>query len=626
MAERKISFRLSVAAENVDEVKAKLEALGSKIKEISNDNAPDKLRRQFEALQGRLDPVSRAAQKLAKDTDTLNKALAAGAVSQDRYNELLKASQAAHDRMATGQAAAATSTNSMRGAVTNLSYQLQDAVVQLQSGTSAFVVFAQQGSQAASAFGPWGAVLGLTAAAAGALGGALLGLKDETNKSASEIDNFGDILSILEGRAQETGNSLDTLTDKYRSLGSEMRTLAKLALEADISKLAEKQAKDQKSAWDTIRFTSIGNSSDVPAVLTALQQLGKDKDLVAFLERLQELNAQGAIKLMRDDDVRALLETGEALRVAKARLADLNYEATPAQKNLLGYADAAREAAKAASELATAQARAGASLFTQERDLDAKIKALRGGEAAMKAFGEEQVRAAVYSKAYDAAIKAGETALDAQAEGNRLAAKAVEAYRLEQERLEAQKAASKAESQAERDAKAYTKVTAELDRAIAEQQRLAGVVGMGVEAQREANTQTKIAEEMAKAHATASTEEGKAITAKVRELEKWKNAVADAKVLESSKAQLAYAQKELSLMDQAEPVRARALQSFQIQQQAAELAKTTTAENAAEWAKLQEQIADTRAIIAYQKQVEDTSTIPDELADKFGALITEALQ
>ncbi|AWJ82660.1 hypothetical protein TSH58p_03485 [Azospirillum sp. TSH58] len=77
---------------------------------------------------------------------------------------------------------------------------------------------------------------------------------------------------------------------------------------------------------------------DAPAALSALQQLGRDKDLTAFLGKLQALNAQGAVKLMRDEDVRALLETGEAIRVAEARMADLEGRATEAQKALLGYA------------------------------------------------------------------------------------------------------------------------------------------------------------------------------------------------------------------------------------------------------------------------------------------------
>ncbi|QCO05441.1 phage tail length tape measure family protein [Azospirillum argentinense] len=585
-----------------------------------------RLQRSYATLGGALAAVDvqvqhghRTAQDAARIQSGLIEAYSRGAVAVQGH---AAAYAAANDK-------ATASTGQFKGAIGNLGLQLQDVAVQAQMGTSAFIILAQQGPQIASAFGPAGIAIGTVVAIASVAAGVLLTLGDETRKSAKEIDTFGDVLGIFEGRARESGAAIDTLTDSYRALGGELRALSKLALQADIATLTEKRAKDQKSAWDAIRNATMSGAQDAPAALGALQQLGQDKDLVAFMGKLQALNEKGAIKLMRDEDIRALLETGEALRVAEARMADLEGRATPAQKALLGYADAAREAAKAtreaadaAYEMSRAQGLALGSVIVQERDLDRKIAALKGGEAAMKAYGEEQIRTTAYDKAFKANLAAGESLLDARTEATRIATKAVEAYRLEQQRADEQKAANaadrKAESQAERDAKAYAKVSEELDRGIAEQQRLAGVVGQSVEAQREANTQTKIAEALSKAHTTASTAEGKAIAGKVREQEKWRAAAADAAVLDSSKRQLAYAEKELSLMGQAEPVRERALKSFQIQQEAQEKLKTTTPELVAQWVQYQEAIADTQAMKAFQQEIRST-------AKEMSRDITEAL-
>ena len=52
-------------------------------------------------------------------------------------------------------------------------YQIQDFVVQVQSGTSVFVAFGQQASQLAGALGPGGAVLGAVIALGAAVGGVL---------------------------------------------------------------------------------------------------------------------------------------------------------------------------------------------------------------------------------------------------------------------------------------------------------------------------------------------------------------------------------------------------------------------------------------------------------------------
>lgn len=534
---------------------------------------------------------------------------AANASANDNFSRGMVTASAAQAAAMDKSTASARRFNAV---VQQSGYQISDAANQIATGTNAWTVFGMQAGQLLGTLGPMGAALGAVVNVGGVVAGMM-------SKNAEQATLFNNVLEVFEGRAKETGKSLDTLADKYNNLGFELRELTKLSLEADIDKQTKKFAKDFASAWDTIRFTAINGSAEVTA---ALRQLGQDKDLAGFLGKLQTLNRDAAIKLLQDGDIQNLLKMNEGIRYSVAELANMNRSATDAQKALLGYADAAKEAAKSAAELATAQARAGASMFIQERDLDAKIKALKGGEAAMKAYSEEQVRAQARSKAYDDAIHSGLSTLDATAEANRIAAKAVQVHRMELENAEKQKAANaasrKAESQAERDAKAYQKVSEELDRGIAEQQRLAGVVGQSVAAQREANTETKIAEALSKAHTTASTAEGKAIAGKVREQEKWRAATADASVLDSSKRQLAYAEKELSLMGQAEPIRARAMQSFQIQQEAAEKLKSTTPEIVAEWVRLQEQIADTEAIKSFQLEVQAT-------AKEMSRDITEAL-
>ncbi|MGA1856919.1 phage tail length tape measure family protein [Azospirillum sp. 11R-A] len=77
--------------------------------------------------------------------------------------------------------------------------------------------------------------------------------------------------------------------------------------------------------------------------------------------------------------------------------------------------------------------------------------------------------------------------------------------------------------------------------------------------------------------------------------------------LRTARAELEMAQAELGLMGRAEPYRERALRSLQIQQQAAQMAKSATTEQIAEWVRLQEQIADAQALVNFQKEVQATS-------------------
>jgi hypothetical protein len=91
-------------------------------------------------------------------------------------------------------ASAEKGVGSMRGAMQNLSSQLQDVAVQAQMGTSGFTILAQQGPQIASAFGP-----------AGAAAGALIGI--------------GALIASVGSASGTTAMDIDDLIEKVDSLG-----------------------------------------------------------------------------------------------------------------------------------------------------------------------------------------------------------------------------------------------------------------------------------------------------------------------------------------------------------------------------------------------------------------------
>ncbi len=89
---------------------------------------------------------------------------------------------------------------------------------------------------------------------------------------------------------------------------------------------------------------------------------------------------------------------------------------------------------------------------------------------------------------------------------------------------------------------------------------------------------------------------------------------------------LALAQRELALMGEAEGVRSRALETMRNQQEAARKVAELGEEGAKQWLAWQEQIADTRALVDFQKEVKQTSKgIADDLAakmfDKGGSIL-----
>lgn len=98
-----------------------------------------------------------------------------------------------------------------------IGFQVQDMVVQLQSGTSAFVAIGQQGSQLAGAFGPGGAVIGAVIALAAATGGVLVKSLGNAGVSAEELQastkSLDDVLQKNKDGTYELSDSFVTLAN-----------------------------------------------------------------------------------------------------------------------------------------------------------------------------------------------------------------------------------------------------------------------------------------------------------------------------------------------------------------------------------------------------------------------------
>jgi type II secretory pathway pseudopilin PulG len=122
---------------------------------------------------------------------------------------------------------------SMRGLAQNAGYQIQDIAVQMQMGTSAAVIFSQQGSQLVSAFNP---VAGAVIAVVGALAGALLPSLFNSGKAAEEMAAQAKALTKdLKDLSEEqqkvvntaTGYVIQDETKKYNDLNKEIENQTK---------------------------------------------------------------------------------------------------------------------------------------------------------------------------------------------------------------------------------------------------------------------------------------------------------------------------------------------------------------------------------------------------------------
>lgn len=179
--------------------------------------------------------------------------------------------------------AAGDGLSKFRNAAGQVGFQVQDMVVQLQAGTSAFVAIGQQGSQLAGAFGPGGAVLGAIIALASAVGGVLY--KSLTSAEASTKD-LEAAQEQLKSTFQQTSSGTFELTDGLIQLTQISREAAETQLalaKANADIIAQQTAKaiqEDAKSWETWKASTSAAISQYDALVA------KGADVGDTLEKL----------------------------------------------------------------------------------------------------------------------------------------------------------------------------------------------------------------------------------------------------------------------------------------------------------------------------------------------------
>lgn len=146
--------------------------------------------------------------------------------------------------MKNGTESAGKSTNGFRNALQQGGYQVQDFIVQVQSGQSALVAFSQQGSQLASVFSPVaGAVLTIATVIAGSLMASL-------SNGKNAIDAMKDAISAMDQVISVSSNGVAAYSDKFAALAKAnttvatlMRQQAQIELSAALAKVSKEVSK-----------------------------------------------------------------------------------------------------------------------------------------------------------------------------------------------------------------------------------------------------------------------------------------------------------------------------------------------------------------------------------------------
>lgn len=278
----------------------------------------------------------------------------------------------------------------LRGISQQLGWQLQDVAVQAQLGTSAFVIFSQQGSQLAAAFGPTGALVGAVIAVAGAIGGAL-------------VNSMG-----------VAGEEIDKLIEKVDKLGKATKELAAIELRKTIQD-------DQKRLVELDTLSRLGFLQDKQrsGVELSERELKQLLQLTSQREQLSDsiIKNEGFLDTLTRSETENIEKTKKAREETEKLLKSYGLKTT-----LLGKTDREQAKINATTELgsdATDEQRksvlAAIDTYYNEHDaLKAREKAIKDAEKAEKAAAAEskrisQQKIAAFNTLYKSLVKQTET-------------------------------------------------------------------------------------------------------------------------------------------------------------------------------------------------------------------------
>lgn len=213
----------------------------------------------------------------------------------------------------------------------NVSMQLQDVAVQMQSGTKASVIFAQQGSQLLSAFGPMGMIAGLAAAVGGALYSAKQAGDEAFKALQTESENFGKSLRIMSvGSITDMINGMETMSMRAEALKTDVKNMSEPGMWNRVANIFSKSTFDPNTnKWTTKREEEIALKQEVARKneqgrLKLIDQIIKASDDELEIQRLKAEGKSEEVAMLEDQIAlqRDLAKLEDAPDAVKAKLTE----------------------------------------------------------------------------------------------------------------------------------------------------------------------------------------------------------------------------------------------------------------------------------------------------------------
>jgi hypothetical protein len=285
----------------------------------------------------------------------------------------------------------------MRYTAGQLGFQVQDIAVQLQSGTSAMVVFGQQGSQIAGAFGPGGAIFGAVIAIGAAVGSLLVASFSKGTQSAKDLkaeiegltENFEALgeaaravyIRELTKEIEDHIETLDELKLQYNSSRIKLIGLGNLlgdnagrikeqtVITQDLAKAVEDYEKKITDAGEKVDLLTGKKKEETTETKRQIE------DIKRYVERMQEQAATISLNTIELAKYKAVQMGANAAQMQSILLSAQRIAQYTAEQEAIKKATVEAEKQKKIEEQ-------NAQRKTQDQNrLDEKIKQITDGEA-----------------------------------------------------------------------------------------------------------------------------------------------------------------------------------------------------------------------------------------------------
>lgn len=309
---------------------------------------------EMEQIKNKYVPLYAASKQYERAIEELNQAYVQGALTQGQY---LAAMENIDRQLANNRAAAVGNVrgmNAMGVAIQQTGYQVGDFLVQIQSGTNAFVAFGQQATQLVGVlpmFNPAlvgiSAALGIIIPLATAFGAAWMRTRDAANSISDVTSEVESATSALKELNREVNNFNQGITSSFDEM------LAGLELNIELARKAIEDMQKSNPLF-TLPGSGFRMSARVEELRAAEEALRLAKELVAERERQRQaektanderLLGEQMLQAAREESLRIYEEEQRLLEETNDYILEMEKVFKDAQKRMRDEEIAATEAA-----------------------------------------------------------------------------------------------------------------------------------------------------------------------------------------------------------------------------------------------------------------------------------------